>query len=147
MKTNTYYNMIRTILLASFFSVVLLSQNAYATNDLILKSKAEIEVSKVEFANEISSYEDPLNLEDWMVSSNHWEIPAEFNTEIDTKIELWMTNSSHFINSEYTQTEKLEPWMLNPCHWIFVSTDVCEIKIEENYHIHEWMKNPDFFRI
>jgi hypothetical protein len=154
MKTNIYHNMTRKILLFSFITLFFVSQNAFSSDNFKIKTKSDMAVFVIEYANEIVSDNVSLSLEDWMLNSYHWEIPSEMNSEIEIKneIELWMASSDHFNSMNYSNAESLEPWMSNPCHWKIVSNDICETNYnekysEENYHIHDWMKNPYFFQI
>lgn len=154
MKTNIYHNMIRTILIASFFSLLFLSQNVFASDNLKIKTKSDMAVFVIEYANEIVSDDSSINLEEWMLNPYHWEVPSEMNSDVEiiNEIEVWMTSPNHFNKLNYGNAVLLEPWMSNPCHWQIVSSDVCEVLPDENnsgenYLIQEWMKNPGFFRI
>lgn len=154
MKTTNYNKKLNFVFIAFLLSVFMISQNALASDNLKIKTKTDMAIFIIEYANEIVSDDVSLSLEDWMLNPNHWEIPAEMNTEIEimNEIEVWMTNPNHFNNMNYSNTEILEPWMLNPCHWKIVTSDVCELDYddkysEEIYHIHDWMKNPYFFQI
>lgn len=154
MKTTNYNKKFNFTFFASLLSVIFISQSAFASDNLKIKTKTDMAVFIIEYANEIVSDDASLSLEDWMLNPNHWDIPAEMNSEIEIKkeIEAWMTSPEHFIKMTYINAEILEPWMLNPCHWKLVSFDICELKYdekysEENYFIQDWMKNPYFFQI
>jgi hypothetical protein len=154
MKTTVYNKKLTFIFNAFLFLMLLVSQNSLASDNLKIKTKSDMAVFMIEYANEIVSDNVSLSLEDWMLNPNHWEIPAEMNTAIAIlhEIDTWMTSPDHFNKINYSNSEIIESWMLNPCHWKLVQSDICEMNYdekysEENYLIQDWMKNPYFFQI
>lgn len=145
----------KLIILVMLFVAPVLSVLASGDNKINFnQSHSQVEVF---FGN--NAEESIITLEEWMKDADWWNFPGEESLELKDAgmLESWMSSADHWLISvdddQSVSDVILEPWMFDPCHWKFISRNICDLKYnndtfptEENL-IQSWMKNPYFFHI
>ncbi len=135
--------------IAPLFSVIASGDN----NGRMVRANFETELTDGFLVEESN-----ILLEGWMADIDRWNFPGEEYQVMNDHgiLESWMTSKDHwgvtFDDNQFVSDLNLEPWMLDPCHWNFISRNICDVKFncsfssEENL-LQTWMKDPYFFQI
>ena len=97
--------------------------------------------------------DEPLNVEDWMMDENNFEMSAELEAETESPLEIedWMTNESNFgvnsvnLEAETEETLQLEDWMMNETN--FNTKIQIETETESPLEVEDWMTNHSYFNV